>query len=181
LRWSIVIALIAGEARVRLMCSGDLYSAKIWSSQKASRARLRTRIGFARLPRVAARICFSKTAKTRIRLISQLHRWTIRRHLRRRKRFSSKTNCRGLSSTNRFRRSRQSRRRSLTTNLKLGRCPTPSSLTLATLPSMSLIPSAPLKLGRCPTPSPLTLATLPSMSLIPSAPFTDGNGFRMER
>ena len=31
-----------------------------------------------------------------------------------------------------------------------------------------------LKLGRCPTPSPLTLAALPSMLLIPSAPFVDG-------
>src|SRR5206468_9080747 len=30
-----------------------------------------------------------------------------------------------------------------------------------------------LKLGRFPSPSSLTLATLPSMSLIPSAPFTD--------
>src|SRR6266487_2981059 len=33
-----------------------------------------------------------------------------------------------------------------------------------------------LKLGRFPSPSSLTLATLPSMSLIPSAPFTDLHG-----
>jgi Glutathione-dependent formaldehyde-activating enzyme len=69
-------------------------------------------------PRKIPLICFSKTAKTRTTSMSQLHRWTIRRHLRRRKRFSSKTNCHGLSSTNRFRRSRQSRRRSLTTNCR---------------------------------------------------------------
>jgi hypothetical protein len=43
--------------------------------------------------------------------------------------------------------------------------------TLATLPSMSLIPSAPLKLVRCPRSLAPSLDTLPSMSLIPSAPF----------
>jgi hypothetical protein len=43
--------------------------------------------------------------------------------------------------------------------------------TLATLPSMSLIPSAPLKLVRCPRSLAPTLVALPSMSLIPSAPF----------
>jgi hypothetical protein len=37
---------------------------------------------------------------------------------------------------------------------------------------MSLAPVAPLKLGRCPTRSSLTLATLPSTSLVPFAPFT---------
>src|SRR4029077_4003411 len=79
-RWSIVTASIAGEAQGHLMCSGDLYCAKIWSSQKASCARFRMRIEFALSPRVAARICFSKTAKIPTRLILQLHRWTIRRH-----------------------------------------------------------------------------------------------------
>jgi len=43
--------------------------------------------------------------------------------------------------------------------------------TLATLHSMSLIPSAPLKLVRCPRSLAPTLVALPSMSLIPSAPF----------
>ena len=43
--------------------------------------------------------------------------------------------------------------------------------TLATLPSMSLIPSAPLKLVRCPRSLAPTLVVLRSMSLIPSAPF----------
>jgi hypothetical protein len=43
--------------------------------------------------------------------------------------------------------------------------------TLATLPSMSLIPAAPLKLDRCPRSLGATLAPLPSMSLIPAAPF----------
>jgi hypothetical protein len=43
--------------------------------------------------------------------------------------------------------------------------------TLVTLPSMSLIPSAPLKLARCPHSLAPTLVTSPSMSLIPSAPF----------
>jgi hypothetical protein len=38
-----------------------------------------------------------------------------------------------------------------------------------------------LKLARFPTPSPLTLATLPSMSLIPSAPFTDHKRIRLQR
>jgi len=47
--------------------------------------------------------------------------------------------------------------------------------TLATLPSMSLIPSAPLKLARCPHSLAPTLVTLPSMSLIPSAPLQAGH------
>jgi hypothetical protein len=43
--------------------------------------------------------------------------------------------------------------------------------TLATLPSMLLIPSAPLKLVRCPRSLTPILVALPSMSLIPSVPF----------
>jgi hypothetical protein len=46
--------------------------------------------------------------------------------------------------------------------------------TLAALPSMSLIPSAPLKLARCPLLLAASLAPLPSMSLIPVAPFASG-------
>src|SRR5437763_8009185 len=42
---------------------------------------------------------------------------------------------------------------------------------LATFPSVSLIPFAPLKLARCPHSLITSLATLPSMSLIPFAPF----------
>ena len=45
-----------------------------------------------------------------------LHRSMIRHHSHRRKRSFSKINCRGLSSTNRSRRSIQCRRRSLTTD-----------------------------------------------------------------
>jgi len=100
----------AGEAPVRLTCNGDLCLAKTLSSLKASRAKLRTRIGFVRLPHVAELICFSKMRKIRTRSISRLRRWTIRHRLRRRKRSSSKTNCRGLNSTSRFRRFRKLRR-----------------------------------------------------------------------
>src|SRR2546423_1621733 len=46
LRWSIVIASIAGGVRVRLMCSGERCRAKTWSLRRANRARFRTRIGF---------------------------------------------------------------------------------------------------------------------------------------
>jgi hypothetical protein len=54
--------------------------------------------------------------------------------------------------------------------------------TLVTLPSMSLIPSAPLKLVRCPHSLAPTLVALPSMSLIPSAPFPIcGNGRQCAR
>ena len=98
------------------MCSGDQCRAWIWCWQKANRARLCTRIGFVHLPHVAALICFLKTAKIRTRLISRLRRSTIQHPLSRRKRSSSKINCRGLRSTNRFRRFRQSQRRSLTTD-----------------------------------------------------------------
>ena len=84
---------------------------------KGEPRKMRTRIGFVRLLHVAAHICFLRTVKARIRLISRLRRSTIRRRLRRKKRSSSKINCRGLSSTNQSRRSRQCRRRSLTTNM----------------------------------------------------------------
>jgi hypothetical protein len=76
-----------------------------------NRARFRMRIGFVRLPHVAALICFSKTPKTRTRSISRLRRSTIRLRLRHRKRSSSKINCRGLRSTNRSRPFRQSQRK----------------------------------------------------------------------
>jgi len=95
LRWSIVIASIAGGVRVRLMCSGERCRAKMWSLRRANRARFRTRIGFVPLQRVAARICFSKTAKIPTQSISRSRLWTIRHHLRRRKRSSSKINCPG--------------------------------------------------------------------------------------
>jgi hypothetical protein len=68
------------------------------------------------LPRVAAHICFLRTAETRTRLISPLRRSTIRRRFRHKKRSFWKINCRGWSSMNQSRRFRQSRRRSLTTN-----------------------------------------------------------------
>src|SRR6478672_3926296 len=98
------------------MYSGDRCHAKIWSWQRANRERFRMRIEFALSPPVAARICFLRIAKTRTRLISRLRRSTIRHRLRRKKRSSSKINCHGLSSTNQSRHSRQSRRRSLTTD-----------------------------------------------------------------
>jgi hypothetical protein len=68
-------------------------------------------------------------------------------------------------------------------DLKLVRCPRSLDPTLVTLPSMSLIPSAPfggddigsvsdLKLRRCPRSLAAALAALPSMSIIPFAPFS---------
>ncbi len=89
------------------MSPGDLCSGKTSSSQKVSRAKFRMRIGFAPLPRVAARTCFSRTRKIQKRSMSRSRRLTTPRRLGHRKRSGSKTNCPGSQSTIRCRHSRR--------------------------------------------------------------------------
>ena len=89
------------------MSPGDRCLAEISSLQRASRAKLRMRIGFALLLHVAARICFSRTAKIQTQSMSRSRRLTTRPHLPHRKRSGWRINCPGLSSTSRCRHSRR--------------------------------------------------------------------------